>query len=218
MKASRGLVNRIMESLSWRLGLRVLRVVRRDMTKSPAPGATGITFRLLDRPQVMALTADPALDLPPAWAEEAVERAGGCTGAFRDGQPVAYSWFAYYTAPDRYGLEVRVPPGVAYRYKAFVRRECRGLHIARLLYQFTDRLCVEQGRETAVGLIAFHNAPSLAASTAIGAQVTGFIFSWRLFGRHVLLHSPGARRLGLRLVPEKPAGVPRSVGEQTTES
>jgi GNAT superfamily N-acetyltransferase len=201
--------DRVLESLAWRLGLRVLLVMSRDMARSGPPQERGLELRLLDGPQVLALAADPALDLREAWAREVIELPGGCSAAFRDGVPVAYAWFALQCAPDRDGLWVRVPTRCAYRYKAFVRPEFRNQGIVRQLNRFNDRLCIERGCDRAVSLVAAQNAPSLASAKGIGTRPVGVIFSWRLLGRTLVVHSPGARRLGLRLTHEAPVADPR---------
>lgn len=205
MKRAPGLGNRILESIEWRVGFRVLRVIRRDMTRSVAPAGDDVSFAALDRPQAMAF-AQPAFDLRPAWVDEAFKRPGGCVGAFREGRPVGYAWYALEAAPDLHGLWVRVPPDAAYRYKIFVLPEFRNLHVARRLSVFADGVCVERGRVTSLSLIAIHNAASLASATSIGGEVAGYIAHWCLSGRHLLLwHSPGTRRSGLRLVRGAPA-------------
>ena len=211
MRGKAGLRDRVLESLAWRFGLRVLLVMSRDMARSGPPEAAGIELRLLDAPQILALAADPALDMRVEWARQIAALPGGCSAAFRDGKPVAYGWFALEAAPDREGLWVRVPPHCAYRYKAFVRPECRNLGIIRQLNRFNDRICVEQGREQALSFVAAQNAPSIAAAKAIGTRVVGFIVAGSLFGRAFLLHSPGARRAGLLLSREAPAGLAHDV-------
>jgi hypothetical protein len=204
-------MDRVLESLSWRLGLDVRLVMSRDMRRSGAPDAEGIELRLLDAPQVLALAADPELDMRVQWAREIVKLPGGCSAAFRNGEPVAYAWFALDSAPDREGLWVRVPPHAAYRFKAFVRPACRNLGINRQLNRFNDRICVERGREVALSFIAAQNAPSIASSSAIGSRPVGFVVCWRIFGRKLVLHSPGARRAGIRLSHEAPRDLPQEV-------
>lgn len=200
-------VDHVLESLSWRFGLQLMLVMSRDMSRSGSPEPKGLELRELDPAQVATLAMDPALDMRPEWARQVVSLPGGCSAVFRGAEPIAYGWFAFESAPDREGLWVRVPAGAAYRYKAFVRPDCRNLGIVRQLNRFNDRLCVERGRSTALSLIAAHNAASIAAAKAIGTRRVGFILVWRKGRRTMLWHSPGARRAGIVLTREAPAGI-----------
>ena len=205
MERSPGIAMRILESASWRAGVGVLRVLRRDMRRTTAPEGADVAFRRLALEDVLALASDPSLDLAAGWARATLALPGGCVGAFVDGRPVGYTWFAFERAPERDGLWVKVPPGAAYRYKSFVRPEHRGQKIAPRLYRFTDRICLEHGRHTAINLVQAHNAASVSALRSTGSEPVGYIVRCSLLGRPVALHSPGTRRLGLRLEPGGPA-------------
>jgi hypothetical protein len=197
-------LQRVLASLEWRLGLRILWVISRDMTRSGPPQGSGLRFRQLGEAEALSIAADPAMDLRPAWVRQVLRLPGGCTAAFRGDKAVAYVWFAFESAPDREGLWACVPGGAVYRYKAFVRPELRSEGIGRDLNRFTDGMCVEGGRTTALSYIAAHNARSLASSKATGSRVVGCILAWRLLGKPLVLYSPGARASGLRIVDRPP--------------
>ena len=139
MKQVTRLFDRLLESLAWRLGLRVLLVMSRDMRRSTPPEGDDVDFRLLDRPKVLAIATNPGFDMGIEWADAALGLPGGCVGAFLNGVAVAYVWFAFACAPDRDGLWVSVPDAAAYRYKAFVLPEFRNRGILRRLNRFRPR-------------------------------------------------------------------------------
>jgi hypothetical protein len=195
---------RVLQSLSWRAGLNIMLVMRRDMTSSPAPAPDAVQFHVLDEKEALELAKDPRLDVSADWVRMAVTLALTCVGAFVDGNLVGYTWFAPEMAPDLDGLWVMVPQGAMFRFKAFVRADFRNLGIGRNLYWFADRTCVGLGGQTSLSLVALQNVRARAEAPPPGATVAGFLIVLRAFGRQWVLRSPGARRAGLQMVSGRP--------------
>ena len=65
----------------------------------------------------------------------------------------------------------------------------------------SDKFLLSRGYTHTVGYIAAHNLSSLRFNARLrGVQRVGFIVLWRLFGRYLFLHSPGAIRHHLTMV------------------
>src|SRR4030095_7812 len=76
---------RVMSRLDRYAGLRVFRVFGRRLRAWAGTAAQDIDCRLLPEHEVLALSADPALDLLPSKVKAAYRRGDLCVGAFQQG-------------------------------------------------------------------------------------------------------------------------------------
>ena len=179
--------------------LHVLRVFSRPLRQA-ARGAPppGLELRPLSEEELLAWRRDPDLDLPEAFIREMYRRGDRCLGALDASALVGYVWFAYGVAPHVDGIQVKVPPHVVYRFKAFVRAPYRGRGIAPALYDAADPLIARPGLDTVVDCVALQNQPSIAATVRSGSRPLGALGYWRAGRCFLSFHSPAVRHLGLR--------------------
>lgn len=195
-----GFRSRTLERLQRYLGLHVVRVVHRDLARpGPALDDAGYTFRRLARDEALALCPDPAWDIDAGIVHAAFGNGGACIGAFRNGVLQGYSWYAYADTPYDGDIHAAVPPGLAYRYKSFLRADRRGHGLGRLLFLRGSDLARQPGRAGVFALINLHNEASIAASVAAGFPELGLVVYWHVGPLFVAWHSAPVRRLGLRL-------------------
>lgn len=180
-------------------GLHVFRVFHRRLGAASAPPpAPGLECRRLSGGELLALCADPALELREAMVRAALARGDACVGACLEGRLAGYAWFAYDEAPHVNGVRVQVPARAIYRFKTFVRAACRGRGIAPFLYAAADAIVARPGRESVVNCIALQNRASIAAALKSGDAACGYLAYWQARGRFLALHSRKVAALGLR--------------------
>jgi len=193
---------RVMSRLDRHAGLRVFRVLGRRLRAWAGAAARRIDCRLLPEREVLALCADPALDLLPSKVKAAYRRGDLCVGAFQEGELAGYCWFALSPAPHMDGAWLEFPDHIVYIYKSYVRPAFRGRGIAAALYGSADAHFLERGRTHAVICVETHNEPSLAAARRSGFVSAGYAAYLR-GGRVLAWCSGAAAGYGLRFfVPE----------------
>ena len=165
---------RVMSRLGKHAGVRVFRIFGRRLRARVDAAAQRADCRLLKEREVIALCADPALDLLPSKVQAAYARGDVCVGAFQHGVFAGYCWFALSPLPQMDGAWLEFPDHVVYTYKSYVRQAFRGRGIAAAMYRFADALFLQQGRTHAVLCVESHNQPSIAAARRSGFADAGF--------------------------------------------
>jgi ribosomal protein S18 acetylase RimI-like enzyme len=165
---------RVMSRLGWQAGVRVFRIFGRRLRAWTGAAAPRVDCRLLPEREVLALCADPVLDLVPSNVQAAYRRGDLCVGAFQDGELAGYCWFALSPSPLMDGAWLEFPDQVVYTYKSYVRPSFRGRGIAAALYGFADAHFLERGRTHAVLCVESHNRPSIAAARRSGFAEAGY--------------------------------------------
>src|SRR5262249_18627192 len=119
--------------------LHVLRVFSRPLRQA-ARGAPplGLELRPVGEEELLAWRHDAELHFAEALIREMSRRGARCRGALVARALVGSVWFAYGVAPHVDGIQVKVPPRVVYRFKAFVRAPYGGRGIAPALYDAAD--------------------------------------------------------------------------------
>ena len=193
---------RLMSRLGRQAGVRVFRIFGRRLRAWAGPAAPRVDCRLLPEREVLALCADPVLDLVPSKVQAAYRRGDLCVGAFEDGEFAGYCWFALSPAPQMDGAWLEFPDHVVYTYKSYVCPAFRGRGIAAALYGFADTQFLERGRTHAVLCVESHNRPSIAAARRSGFAEAGYA-AYLAGARLRAWHSRAAAGYGLRFfVPE----------------
>lgn len=136
---------------------------------------------------------DAALDLDPAWIAAAEARGDRCVGAFVDGRIAGYAWLAPSHAPysDRHWL--RVPEGMLYAYKAYVRPEFRGRGLGRAMYRHGAVAAAQSGQDRLLLLVSPRNVAGVASALGAGAEDLGALVLWQSGSRLRVLHAPSPR-------------------------
>jgi ribosomal protein S18 acetylase RimI-like enzyme len=193
---------RVMSRLGWQAGVRVFRIFGRRLRAWTGAAAPRVDCRLLPEREVLALCADPVLDLVPSNVQAAYRRGDLCVGAFQDGELAGYCWFALSPSPLMDGAWLGFPDQVVYTYKSYVRPSFRGRGIAAALYGFADAHFLERGRTHAVLCVESHNRPSIAAARRSGFAEAGYA-AYLAGARLGAWRSRAAAGYGLRFfVPE----------------
>jgi len=188
---------RVMSRLGWQAGVRVFRIFGRRLRAWAGAAAPRVDCRLLPEREVLALCADPVLELVPSKVQAAYRRGDLCAGAFQDGELAGYCWFALSPSPLMDGAWLEFPDQVVYTYKSYVRPGFRGRGIAAALYGFADAHFLERGRTHAVLCVESHNRPSIAAARRSGFAEAGYA-AYLAGGRLGAWRSRAAAGYGLR--------------------
>jgi ribosomal protein S18 acetylase RimI-like enzyme len=181
-----------------RVGVRVYRVLARELSSGAAPAPPGIEMRLLLPSDANLFSASPGLGLTEDKVPAAFQRGEVCVGAFAGGELVAYGWFAYQAAPHVEGIWMDFDRRAIYIYRAFVHPAWRGRGIAPALYRFADELFVRNGRSVVLICVEGDNRASVRAAERSGARTAGHTGYVHLFGKLLTVRSPGAARVGFR--------------------
>ncbi|HYD58238.1 MAG TPA: GNAT family N-acetyltransferase [Burkholderiales bacterium] len=179
-------------------GVRFYRFFKRPLDPAAPPAVPeGIDVRMLGAADLLPFCAQPRLDLAPAKLAAAFARGDLCAGAFDRGALVGYCWFAFSPLHHLDGVWVDFHPGGVWMYKSLVLPSHRGRGIARALYRFTDKPCVERGRSFSISCVETHNRSSIAAKRGTYAPA-GYAAWLKRNDRVRTWRSPEAVRLGIR--------------------
>lgn len=186
-----------LRQIEQRLRLTRLHVFRATPSHAEAPAYQDLRFGFALESELLNVCLGGRLDLEAKWVRRAIRRGDRCLAAFRNNHIVGYLWIAAGWAPHLDPIEVRVPPGVDYRYKCYVDPEFRCQGVARGLYRFADSLMRVEGRTCALLCVSPHNLASIHAARAAGATRVGYLAYWHAEPFFLSFHSAGARRAGL---------------------
>lgn len=191
------LSGRLLRGLSRRAGLRLFRLFSRPLQDPPAPSPT-LILRRMDERDMLALCADPSLDLREEGVRAAFARGDVCVAALDDSALAGYCWFAFAPLHQLDGVWVAFGPQAAWTYKSLVRPAYRGRGVAPALYRYADAACREHGSRTSLISVESHNAPSIRAALRAGYADAGRA-GYLCRGRHLLpWYSAAASRHGVR--------------------
>ena len=122
-----------------------------------------------------------------------------CYGFTRDGELRAYGWYA--TTPTRVapGLRIHFSRDYIYMYKGFTHASHRG----KRLFPFGMTRALRHYRAAGYkGMLLYvdaRNLDSLKSCARMGWRVFGSVYIATVFGRRLILASPGCSRFGLRM-------------------
>jgi len=165
---------KVMSRLVRHAGFRLFRFFARPLNPDAAPPSPPTaSIRLLPEADVVALCADPELDLRQDSVQAAFQRGDLCIGAF-DGSAIAgYCWLAFAPLPHLDGVFVEFAGDIVWTYKSLVRHSHRGRGIASALYRHADGICLERSRSRSLICVESHNVPSIAAALRAGYENAG---------------------------------------------
>lgn len=115
-----------------------------------------------------------------------------CMGAFEDDRLAAYGWFT------RSPRDLKLPPNMAYTYKAFTRPEHRGLGLQSAIKQNAWQLLQADGVEQFLTIVNWINWPSQRACHWAGYKTLGQTTTFRIGRREFVVASPSISRSGIR--------------------
>ncbi len=166
----------------------------------------GCSLRVATREELLRAASNPALQMTPAFVDEALSRGDICTAAFDGDDIVAYVWRAFVATRHKADVWVTFEAPYRYGYKALTLPAWRGRHLPERLVPVDDRLCIGRGCTDSIGFIETHNYASLASSKRLGERKIGVIGYLRIAGRVFPFRSPGARRAGFGFTQRPDAG------------
>ena len=193
-----------MNVLARHAGTRVFRLFSRPLDPRREPTRLdGMTLRVLDPHDALAMGQDQELSVAPEMARQAYTLGSLCIGAFHAERLAGYCWLAFSPVPHLDGVWADCDRQAVWTYKSFVRPEYRGRGIAAALYRWADAECLERGRRFSVMCVESHNRPSIRAAQKAHYRSLG-LAAYATAG-NVLIQtlSRGARRTGVRFfVPQ----------------
>jgi hypothetical protein len=152
--------------------------------------------------------ADFARDPETAVSEEflgyALSKGDKCYGFAHHGALRAYGWYA--STPTRISRELRLhfSRDYIYMYKAFTHESHRG----RRLFPFGVTRALNHYRAAGYkGMVLYvdaNNLDSLKSCARMGFQVFGTLYVAKLFGRCLVVATPGCARFGFRVEDVSP--------------
>jgi L-amino acid N-acyltransferase YncA len=190
------------------LGIDLCRVLARDIGAGTGTGPARFEFRVLTRPELLRLCANPDYQLSATWVRSALGRGDVCFGALERGRVAGYLWLAYAAARYTDKVWIRTEPSSRYTYKVFIHPEHRGRGLVQELYRRSDAALLARGRKRAVMVIQADNAASLRAAHRNGFYTVGYAAHVSCRGGALAFRSPGARRSGFEFYSVQP---PRAV-------
>ncbi len=80
------------------------------------------------------------------------------------------------------GIEGKLPPDFLFIINGEVIPECRGQRVAEMMWDATDRYCIENGYKKRIGVILSHNQPALRYHMRLGTrEISGKVEFLSLF-------------------------------------
>lgn len=190
---------RFASMLSRRAGLRLFRFYSRRLgTAGRVDLPQGAELRAMSEREVLALCANPALDLAAEKVGIAYASGDLCVAARIDGRLAGYCWLAFSPLHHLDGVWVEFGGRTAWIYKSLVLPEDRGRGIAAALYGFADSVCIERRREWSTICVESHNHPSIAAARRAGYTAAGQAGYWLRGAKLFVWRSPAVKRAAVR--------------------
>ena len=189
-------------------GIRVLYVFRRPLAAEQDVSADlepDYVFKVMAEEELLRHADNPDLHLHDDSIREALKCGDVCFGILYRGYLIAYRWYSLSSStPCEGGLFIRYAyPGRAYGYKEFTHPDHRGKRLHQHTMKHSDGHLMNRGYTHTIGYIHTHNFASLRNNARMrGVQTIGFIFTMKLFGRHLIINSPGASRNTVSLAAE----------------
>lgn len=190
---------RLMGSLARLAGTRVFRLFSRPLDSGQmAMRQDGLTLRILDEQDALAMCEDEDLSVESRMARHSYAAGGVCVAALDRDRAAGYCWLAFSPIPHLDGVWAEFDRESVWTYKSFVRSEYRGRGIAAALYRWADAESMERGRRLSVICVESHNRSSIRAAQKAHYRSVGLAAYLKTDNVFVQLLSPGARRSGVR--------------------
>ena len=115
------------------------------------------------QPVELVQFSTPENDLPVEFLEEAQARHDKCGASFYEGNVVSYGFASHSRAPVTSKLDMVVPPGLVYHYKAWTHRDHRrkGITLYRSKAYIEDMIQSGEKPKRGFWYMEYHNYPSL---------------------------------------------------------
>ncbi len=145
----------------------------------------------------------PSPDFSKEFLEEAFARGDECGANFHDGKLIGFGFQCRTRAPVTEQLDLLVPPGFRYGYKAWIHPDHRRRNLSRIQGYVRFNTLPRPFEERSISYIETHNYPSLLHSYVhprLRHLRTGYVGWVTLFGRQIPFNSRGAKRIGFEFV------------------
>jgi hypothetical protein len=142
---------------------------------------------------------DPEALVSEEFLGYALSKGDKCYGFAHDGALRAYGWYA--STPTRISRELRLhfSRDYIYMYKAFTHESHRGRRLFPFGVTRALRHYCAAGYKGMVLYVDANNLDSLKSCARMGFRVFGTIYVAKLFGRHLVMATPGCARFGFRV-------------------
>ncbi len=189
----------VMECVKRYFGFVLCAIAARPLRIVPALPNADLTreYRLLTESELIEFSSDPEVDMNAEKMKSNFAKGDICVGAIENGELIAYLWSACSPTKHVENLYVDFGPKARYLYKGFTRPAYRGQRIQSMLSSLADDLSPKD-RTHSITFIETHNYASIHTAKYHGNKIIGYAGYWKLFGRYIVFHSRGARKLGFR--------------------
>ena len=154
------------------------------------PGRKG---EVISGHNVSALTT-PGIGLNKEFIDGAVNR-GDWSYVFREQDKiVSYGWYSKSKVPIDANFTIHYSDQYTYMYKGYTTPEYRGemLHAIGMAHALSN--VARTGGKGLISYVEANNFASLRSCERLGYKIFGSCWIFRIFGRFVVLRSPGCRR------------------------
>jgi hypothetical protein len=149
--------------------------------------------------ELAGFAGDPEASVSEEFLGYALSKGDKCYGFVDEGALRAYGWYA--STPTRMSREFRLhfSRDYIYMYKAFTHESHRG----RRLFPFGVTRALKHYRAAGYrGMVLYvdaNNLDSLKSCARMGFRVFGTLYVAKLFGRYLIVATPGCARFGFRV-------------------
>jgi hypothetical protein len=170
-----------------------------------APGfleiPAGVSGDFLDGETLRRMTADVKYDLTPEFLDEALAKGDECYAILDGDQPAAYGWYARSPTRMSDGLLVQFDPAYVYMYKGLTLDAYRGRRVHAIAMTRALAAYKARGFKGLVSYIEADNLTSLKSAHRMGYVDFGWVFIFKIMGRHAAARTPGCAALGFGVAP-----------------
>jgi hypothetical protein len=185
----------VLRALAAAFGVRVLRaLVVQAVNPGSQAAADGFAHGFAMPRTMRRFAADPANEMSPFFAADAIARGDRCYAICEGTTPVSTSWYS--TRPTRIGLDDLVAHfdmRYVYLYKAYTQPSHRGRRLFAAGVSHALHHYAAKGARGFISHVDATNLDSLRASQRMGYRIFGSVYVVRLFGRNFPLATPGCK-------------------------
>ncbi len=186
-----------------KVGSDMLQILGEEPIESPA----GYDTRVVELAELLAYARSP--DLTVQFLEQAFGRGDVCAANFFEGQLVGFSFTGYTRARASDQLDVLIPAGFRYGYKAWTHPDHRRQNLSRLRGYVRRQTLPFERMQRSISFVETHNYASLLHSyrhPRERALHMGFCGWITLFGRQIPFNSRRTRWVGFEMIRRQDDG------------
>jgi hypothetical protein len=170
-----------------------------------------LTAGFLDRDTLRRLSAHAQYDLSPGFLDAALSKGDECYAIMDGARLAAYGWYARTPTGVSDNLEAHFDAAYVYMYKGLTLDPYRGRRLHAIGKAGALAAYRARGYKGLVSYVESDNLRSLKSNHRMGCRDIGSIYAIRIFGKDVILRTPGCAAFGFNLVPMRRSGGDRQL-------